>query len=119
MDDWSSVRLCDVVNLILGGVLFFSPWLFDLSVGAQWQTASTVGIIIAALSIAALAAFAVWEEWFILVSGIGLILSPWLLGFQNSDAMIIDVAIGAAVVLLAGVEVCLIRGERPELAARQ
>jgi hypothetical protein len=119
MDDWSSVRLCDVVNLILGGVLFFSPWLFDLSVGAQWQTASTVGIIIAALSIAALAAFAVWEEWFILVSGIGLILSPWLLGFQNSDAMIIDVAIGAAVVLLAGVEVCLIRDERPELTVRQ
>jgi hypothetical protein len=23
MDDWSSIRLCDVVNLILGGVLFF------------------------------------------------------------------------------------------------
>ena len=57
MDDWSSVRLCDVVNLILGVVLFFSPWLFDLSTGAQWQTASIVGIIIAVLSIAALAAF--------------------------------------------------------------
>ena len=51
MDDWSSIRLCDVVNLILGGVLFFSPWLFDLSVGAQWQTASIVGIIIAVLSL--------------------------------------------------------------------
>jgi hypothetical protein len=119
MDDWSSIRLCDVVNLILGGVLFFSPWLFDLSAGAQWQTASTVGIIIAVLSIAALAAFAVWEEWFILIAGIGLILSPWLLGFQNSDAMIIDVAIGAAVVLLAGVEVWLIRDGRAELAAPQ
>jgi hypothetical protein len=119
MDDWSSVRVCDVVNLILGGVLFFSPWLFDLSSGAQWQTASTVGIIIAVLSIAALAAFAVWEEWFILIAGIGLIVSPWLLGFQNSDAMIIDVVIGAAVVLLAGVEVWLTRDEQPELTARQ
>src|SRR6516225_7168264 len=109
MDDWSSVRLCDVVNLILGGVLFFSPWLFDLSVGAQWQTASTVGIIIAALSIAALACFAVWEEWFILGAGIGLIVSPWLLGFQNSDAMIVDVVVGLIVAVLAGFEVWLTR----------
>ena len=104
MDDWSSIRLCDVVNLILGGVLFFSPWLFDLSSGAQWQTASTVGIIIAVLSIAALAAFAVWEEWFILFAGIALIVAPWLLGFQNSDAMIIDVVIGMAVAVLAGLD---------------
>ena len=105
MDDWSSVRLCDVVNLVLGSVLFFSPWLFDLSSGAQWQTASTVGIIIAVLSIAALAAFAIWEEWFILGAGIGLIVSPWLLGFQNSDAMIVDVVVGLIVAVLAGFEV--------------
>ena len=97
MDDWSSVRLCDVANLFLSGVLFFSPWVFDLSSGAQWQTASVVGIIIGVLSIAALAAFAVWEEWFILIAGLALIVSPWLLGFQNSDAMTVDVIIGVGV----------------------
>jgi hypothetical protein len=115
MDDWSSVRLCDVVNLLLGSVLFFSPWLFDLSAGAQWQTASTtastVGIIIAVLSIAALAAFAVWEEWFILIAGMGLIVSPWLLGFQNSDAMIIDVVIGLLVTALAGFELTRVKAQ--------
>ena len=105
MDDWSNVRLCDVVNLSLGAVLFFSPWLFDLSAGAQWQTASIVGIIIAVLSIAALAAFAVWEEWLNLIAGLALIVSPWLLGFQDSDAMKIDAVIGTFVVLLAAVEV--------------
>jgi hypothetical protein len=115
MDDWSSIRLCDVVNLILGGVLFFSPWLFDLSAGAQWQTASIVGIIIAVLSIAALACFAVWEEWFLLVAGIGLIVSPWLLGFQNSDAMIINVVIGVAVAALAAFEVCLAREDEAQV----
>jgi SPW repeat len=115
MDDWSSIRLCDVVNLILGGVLFFSPWLFDLSSGAQWQTASIVGIIIAVLSIAALAAFAVWEEWFILLAGIGLIVSPWLLGFQNSDAMIIDVVIGVVVAVLAAFEVWLTREDKQQI----
>ena len=113
MDNWSSVRLCDVLNLILSGVLFFSPWLFDLSSGAQWQTASIVGIIIAALSIAALAAFAVWEEWFILIAALTLIVSPWLLGFQNSAATSIDVIIGVIVAALAAFEVCLTRDREP------
>jgi hypothetical protein len=119
MDDWSSIRLCDVVNLILGGVLFFSPWLFDLSAGAQWQTASIVGIIIAVLSIAALACFAVWEEWFLLVAGTGLIVSPWLLGFQNTDAMIINVVIGGAVAVLAAFEVCLTREDNAQVTATE
>src|ERR1700691_5536973 len=117
MDDWSNVRLCDVVNLILSGVLFFSPWLFDLSAGAQWQTASIVGIVIAVLSIAALAAFAVWEEWFILIAALALIVSPWLLGFQNSDAMTIDVVIGGVVAALAAFEVWLTHGTTPEVPA--
>jgi len=105
MDDWSNVKLCDVVNLILGMVLFFSPWAFDFSAGAQWQTASVIGIVIAVLSIAALAAFAVWEEWLKLAAGLALIVSPWLLGFQNSDAMTIDVVIGCLVAVFAAFEV--------------
>jgi hypothetical protein len=104
MDDWSSVRLCDVGNLLLSGVLFFSPWMFDLSTGAQIQTASAVGTIIAVLSIAALAAFAVWEEWLILIAGLMLMVSPWLLGFQDSQAMTINVAIGVSVAALAAFE---------------
>lgn len=107
LDDWSNVRLCDVVNLALGAVLFFSPWLFDLSAGAQWQTASIVGLIIAVLSIAALAAFAVWEEWLNLIAGLALMVSPWLLGFQDSQAMTIDVVIGMGVAFLAALEAWL------------
>ncbi len=116
MDDWSNIRLCDVINLILGGVLFFSPWLFDLAAGTPWQIASVVGIIIAVLSIAALAAFAVWEEWLILIAGFALMLSPWLLGFQDSDARTIDVVIGVIVTGLAAFEVYLTRKE-PRLPA--
>jgi len=119
MDDWSSVRLCDVANLILSGVLLLSPWLFDLSTGAQWQTALVVGIIIAVPSIAALAAFAVWEEWFILIAGLVLIVSPWLVGFQNSDAMTIDVVIGGIVGVLAAFKVWLTRAPRPQVPASQ
>jgi hypothetical protein len=107
MDDWSTAKLCDVANLILGMVLFFSPWLFDLPIGAQWQTASIIGIVVAMLSIAALAAFALWEEWLNLVAGLALIVSPWMLGFQDSDAMTVDVVIGIIVAALAAFEVWL------------
>jgi len=104
MEEWCNLRLCDVVNLSLAVVLFFSPWLFDLSGGAPWQTASIVGIFIAVLSIAALAAFAVWEEWLNLIAGLALIVAPWLLGFQDSQAVTIDVVIGVAVAALAAFE---------------
>jgi hypothetical protein len=119
MDDWSSVKLCDVAKLLLGMVLFFSPWAFGLSMGAQWQTASTVGIVIAVLSIAALAAFAVWEEWLNLIAGLALIVSPWLLGFQNSDAMTIDVVIGALVAVLAAFEVWALHDHSPQVIANR
>jgi hypothetical protein len=115
MDDWSNVKLCDVVNLLLGMILFFSPWTFDLSVGAQWQTASVIGIVIAVLSIAALAAFAVWEEWLNLVAGLALIVSPWLLGFQNSGAMTIDVVIGGLVAVFAAFEVWALQERAPQI----
>ena len=117
MDEWSRVRLCDVVNLLLSVALFFSPWLFDLSAGAQWQTASIVGILIGVLSIAALAAFALWEEWLTLMVGLALIASPWLLGFADSDAMTIDVAIGVTVAALAAFEVWIMRAS--ELSAQK
>jgi hypothetical protein len=52
MDRWSSAKLCDVANLLLGSSLFFSPWLFGLSAGAQ----TTIGLFIALLAVAALAA---------------------------------------------------------------
>jgi SPW repeat len=87
--------------------------------GAQWQTASTVGIVIAVLSIAALAAFAVWEEWLNLIAGLALIVSPWLLGFQNSDAMTIDVVIGALVAVLAAFEVWTLQGRSPQVIANR
>jgi hypothetical protein len=117
MDDWSTAKLCDVANLFLGIILFFSPWAFDLSIGAQWQIASIAGIFIAVLSIAALAAFAVWEEWFNLIAGLALIVSPWVLGFQDSDAMTIDVVIGVSVAALAAFEVWLIHETPPRVTA--
>ncbi len=105
--EWSRAKLCDVMNLFLGTILFFSPWLFSLSAGAPRQIASIIGLFIAVLSIAALAAFAVWQEWLNLIAGLCLIVAPWLLGFEDSNAVMIDVMIGIVVVVLATFEIWL------------
>jgi SPW repeat len=102
--EWSNARFCDLVNLLLGTILFFSPWLFSLSLGTPRQTAATAGLLIAVLSIAALTAFAVWEEWLNLIAGLWLIASPCLLGYQDSNATKVHVVIGAGVAGLAAFE---------------
>ena len=72
------------------------------------------------LSIAALAAFAVWEEWLNLVAGLWLIATPWLFSFE-SKAMTVEVLIGTAVAGLAAFEVWLTISHRlngGDIAAR-
>jgi hypothetical protein len=110
MEEWSRAKLCDVVNLFLSTILFFSPWLFGLSAGAPRQIASIIGLLIAVL--AALAAFAVWEEWLNLIAGLWLVAAPWLLGFEDSNAVMVDVVIGIVVVVLAMFEIWLAMDRR-------
>ena len=104
MNGWTNTKLCDVGNLILGGVLFASPWIFSYPSGHEWTNATIAGVAIMVLSIAALAAFTVWEEWLNLVLGLWLIASPWVLHFPGTTAMRVNVVIGAIVAILAAIE---------------
>jgi hypothetical protein len=114
MNEWSNAKLCDVANLILGAILFFSPWIFAFPSGVTSQNAFITGIVIAALSIAALAAFTIWEEWLNLIVGLWAIVSPWVLGFQGSTtAMTVHVVIGAIVAVLAAVELWIMYQRPP------
>lgn len=120
MLEWSNAKLCDVANLILGGVLFFSPWIFGFAAGIQTQNAWVSGIVIAIISIAALAAFTVWEEWLNLIAGLWVIVSPWVLGFQDSGtAMTVNVVIGIIVAALAVVELWIMYQNPPRLTANR
>ncbi|OWK23753.1 SPW repeat protein [Rhizobium sp. 007] len=80
-------RIQDWVNLVLAVCLFISPWVvgFAAEAAPTWN-AWIVGIILGALAITALSAFAEWEEWANLVVGLWLIASPWALGFAASAA---------------------------------
>jgi hypothetical protein len=115
MENWTNAKWCDVANLILGAVLFFSPWMFGFDAGRASENATIAGIAIVVLAIAALAAFAVWEEWLNLIVGLWTLVSPWILGFQGTTAMTVHVVIGAAVAILAAVELWLLSQNPPRL----
>lgn len=107
---------CDVINLILGALLFLSPWLFAFAPGAESWNSWIAGGIIVVLSVAALSAFAEWEEWINLVVGLWAIISPWVLKFSgNSTAVRIDVIIGVIVAVLAAIEIWLTHRAPPRL----
>jgi heme/copper-type cytochrome/quinol oxidase subunit 3 len=114
MENWTNAKLCDVANLILGAILLVSPWIFGFT-GPASENANIAGIAIAVLAIAALAAFAVWEEWLNLIVGLWTLASPWILGFQGTTAMTVHVLIGAAVAVLAAIEIWMMSQNPPRL----
>ena len=85
--------------------MFFSPWMFKFPAGTESRNAIIAGLVIAVISVAALTAFAVWEEWLNLIVGLWLIISPWVLKFQGTTAMRADVVIGIIVAALAAAEI--------------
>lgn len=97
----------DVYKLGLGAFVFLSPWLFALEYGPARIASVVSGAIVMGLSLAALLAFADWEEWTALAVGIWLVASPWLLGFPHAAAMKIHVGAGSIVAYLAGLELWL------------
>src|SRR4030088_50228 len=119
MENWTNAKLCDVANLILGAFLFVSPWIFGFDAGRASENATIAGIAIAVLAIAALAAFAVWEEWLNLIVGLWTLVSPWVLGFQGTTAMTVHVIIGAAVAILAGIELWILSHNPPRLTTNR
>ncbi len=107
MKKWRRESVLDLYNLLLAAVLFVSPWLFKLtnSVGKVdlWAT----GAVIAVISMAAIFAYANWEEWANFLLGLWLIASPWILGFAHTRAMHFSIGVGVAVAFMAALELWL------------
>jgi SPW repeat len=106
---WRREAILDVYVLVCGMFLFASPWLFGFVHRWGRVDAELVGAAIIAVSIAAVAASAMWEEWVSLALGAWLIAAPWVLGFAHSPAMHVSIAVGIVVVYLAFLEIWLIR----------
>jgi hypothetical protein len=98
----------DLYKLLLAMFLLISPWLFAIANGTAAVDLRASGAAIAILSLAAMVAFANWEEWVNLLLGLWLIVSPWVLGFAHTSAMHFSIGVGAAVTFLAALELWLV-----------
>jgi hypothetical protein len=116
MMKWRKESILDIYNLVLGAFLFVSPWLAASTHGLMGEDAWVSGALIVLFSIASFIAFSELEEWGIAIVGLWLILSPWVLGFQNATAMKVNVGIGMFVAYLAAIELFLIHFPSPPLA---
>lgn len=90
----SKMRWQDWVTLVVGIWLGVSPWVLGFSTEqlAMWN-ALILGVAMLAYSIVELSVPRVWEEWAMLVAGVWLLISPWVLGFTAETRAAWDTAI--------------------------
>jgi hypothetical protein len=108
MRQWRRESVLDIYNLLLAVVLFASPWLFALTNTVGKVDLWVTGAVVAAISVAAIVAYAKWEEWANLLLGLWLIVSPWILGFAHTRAMHFSIGLGVIVAFLAALELWLL-----------
>ena len=108
MKSWRRESALDIYKLALAIFLLISPWLFARANGTAALDLRVSGAVIAILSLAAMVAFAYWEEWINLLLGLWLIVSPWVLGFAHTRAMHFSIAVGITVVFLTALELWLV-----------
>ncbi|MCW2192941.1 SPW repeat protein [Bradyrhizobium elkanii] len=92
---WRKESALDLYNLVAAIFLLAAPWLFVQANPTAAIDLRISGAAIAIMSLAAIVAFSIWEEWINLVVGCWLIVSPWLLGFTHTRAMHFAIAAGA------------------------
>lgn len=77
-------RWQDRIGVVLGVLLFLSPWIIGFSgMAAAAASAWVIGVATVVIFSIALAKPQQWEEWVNLVLAVLLILSPFVLGFTG------------------------------------
>lgn len=124
---WKLEVFIGVTNLLLGGFLCLSPWIFGFTSELGWHTSWMAGgtiVILAVFSIAdlfeflAITEFFEAEEWINFAIGLWLAACPWILQFHNDmSAMKVHVAVGLVIAVIAAVELWLVRHIPPHEAA--
>jgi SPW repeat len=79
---YRTAALIDVINLLLGMLLFFAPWMFGFVSTVASENAWLSGALISLLATAAIIAFDAREQRLNLLVGLWVTVSPWLLGFH-------------------------------------
>lgn len=112
----------DAVNALVGIWIFVSPWVLKHTMPsnpvagelAMWNL-WIVGAIIFVVGSFAVIAYRAWEEWVILIAGAWFIVSPWLLGFSASLALLSNAIVFGALIFFFAAWV-LTEGPRTRMA---
>ena len=93
----------DPVNALVGVWLVLSPWILGFgNVVIAASTTVAVGVLLVATSVGAMQFPQAWEEWLDVVLGVGLVLLPFVFGFDAvQPALQNAIACGALVTFLA------------------
>ena len=91
----------EIYQLALAAFLFVSPWLFAFAHGTLRTDTWVSAALVAVISLFALIAFRDWKEWIACILGLWIAVSPWVLGFQHTVAMFINLAVGLSIAYLA------------------
>ena len=102
MQSWKSISLRSRL------FLFVSPWLFAFAHGTLRIDTWISAAVVVGVSAVALIAFREWEEWIACALGLWIAVSPWVLGFQHTVAMFINLSVGILIAYLALLELWLI-----------
>ena len=111
--------IADVINLVLGAWLFLTPWIFGFvpNTAASWN-AWLSGVAIGVVALAALLAFAEWEEWINLLLGVWVAVSAWAVGFAvHATPTWVHVVTGIFVAVVAGVRLWFMHRTPPRVSA--
>src|SRR5688572_3778242 len=98
----------DTVNLLIGAALFLTPWAMDYDTVANpaWN-AWISGAVIALLALLSRAAYAEWEGWLEILTGLWVAASPWVLGYSgtiHSNVTLTHAVLGILVAAIAASE---------------
>lgn len=92
----------DVVALVAGVILFFSPLVLGFGGSAAWS-AAVAGAVIAAVAVRLLITPADWRRWAYPGLGLFTLAAPWILGFGASTTAVWTHLILGAAVAAAGI----------------
>jgi hypothetical protein len=98
----------DLYKLLLGALLFGSPWMFTFVSEPAKIDAWVTGLIIITIAAATLIAFDDRQEWCLLAVATWMIACPWLLRMPHATGMRVHIGIGLLVAYLAIFELWLI-----------
>lgn len=89
-----------IINLILGIWLITSPFIFSYTSGAVINSV-VLGILVSALAVVHLSMpNQMWVSWLIGISGLWLVLAPFILGFTESAVLWNELSVGIVVTIL-------------------